>query len=143
MDSILNTKSTYDREYFITIKTEYKILEKKYLTKQEELKKWENRAKLAKENSKIKLLSEAENQVENIQDSIKHLVSKLIELKSEAGNALESTNKLPEQLSNNPAKLLKDMEKLIGDSKNIELENEIIDIEVDNDLKKLKEKIKS
>ncbi len=142
MGSILNTKSTYDREYYITIKTEYKILEKKYLTKQEELKKWENRAKLAKENSKIKLQSEAENQVENIQDSIKYLISKLIELKSEAGNALESTNKLQEQPSVNPAKLLEDMEKLIGDSKNIELENKIIDIEVDNDLKKLKEKMK-
>jgi len=131
------------KEYFITIKTEYKILEKKYLTKQEELQKWENRAKLAKENSKIKLRTEAESQVENIQNSINHLINQLIDLKLEVRKALESINTTTGQLSIDPDKLLKDLERLIGDSSTMNLEKDINTLKAENELKQLKNKIKA
>ncbi len=140
MGSILYTKSANDREYFITIKTEYMLLERKYLTNQKDLKKWENRVTLAKENNRDKLQAEAENQVEIIQNKIKHLINQLIELKVEVRKALKSITESTEQLSIDPDKLLKDLERLIGDS-TMNLEKDINTLKAENELEQLKNKI--
>ena len=140
MSSKLYTKSAYDKEYFITIKTEYKVLEKKYLSRQQELKKWENRVNLAKGNNRDKLQAEAENQVEIIQNKIKHLITQLIELEIEFKKTLESINESTEQLSIDPDKLLKDLERLIGDSA-MNLEKDINTLKAENEFEQLKNKI--
>jgi len=133
--------SKNDKEYFITIKTEYKVLEKKYLSRQQELKKWENRSKLAEENNRQKLQTEAESQVEIIRDNIKHLITQLIELEIEVKKTLESINKSTEQLSIDPDKLLTDLERLIGDSNTMDLEKNINTLKAENKLEQLKNKI--
>ena len=133
--------SKNDKEYFITVKTEYKVLEKKYLNRQQELKKWENRSKLAKENNRKELQTEAESQVEIIRDNIKHLITQLIELEIEVKKTLESINKSTEQLSIDPDKLLKDLEKLIGNSSTMNLEKDINTIKAENEVQQLKNKI--
>ena len=133
--------SKNDKEYFITIKTEYKVLEKKYLSRQQELKKWENRSKLAEENNRKKLQTEAESQVEIIRDNIKHLITQLIELEIEVKKTLESINKSTEQLSIDPDKLLTDLERLIGNSNTMDLEKNINTLKAENKLEQLKNKI--
>jgi len=133
--------SKNDEEYFITIKTEYKVLEKKYLSRQQELKKWENRSKLAEENNRKKLQTEAESQVEIIRDNIKHLITQLIELEIEVKKTLESINKSTEQLSIDPDKLLTDLERLIGNSNTMDLEKNINTLKAENKLEQLKNKI--
>jgi len=134
----MNSKN--DTEYLIAVKTEYKLLEKKYIKARENLKKWEDRVTLAKENNRDKLQAEAENQVEIIQNKIKHLINQLIELKVEVRKALKSITESTEQLSIDPDKLLKDLERLIGDS-TMNLEKDINTLKAENELEQLKNKI--
>jgi len=59
--------------YLITVKTEYKLLEKKYTKTRETLAKWENRINLARQAGKPNLQIDAESQVEIIRNEIKYL----------------------------------------------------------------------
>ena len=138
MSSLLQSNSKNDKEYLIAVKTEYKLLEKKYLKAVDKFKKWETRAKLAKEKNKSNLQAEAEGQAEIIRNNIKHLTDQLVGLKIEVKNAVKRIRETPQQLSIDPRKLLTEMENLIGDGSTMELENDINEIKVDNELEKLK-----
>jgi len=127
--------------YLITAKTEYKLLEKKYIKTKETLAKWENRIYLAKQAGKPSLQVNAESQVEIIRDNIKHLITQLIELEIEVKKTLESITKSPEQLSIDPDKLLKDLESLIGDSTTMDLEKDIKTLNAENELERLKKRM--
>ena len=144
MSSLSNSNFKNDREYLITVKTEYKLLEKKYLNSREKLEKWETRAKLAEEKGKFKLQSEAEGQAEIVRNNIKYLTEQFVGLKIEVEKALETTRKSPQQqLSIDPNKLLADMNTLIGDKQSFEIDKELKIIQVDNELEKLKKNMES
>ncbi len=135
--------SKNDKEYFIAVKTEYKLLERKYLKYKENLKKWETRISLAKEARKVNLQMEAENQVEIIRNEIKYLTDKLVNLKIEVEKTVRAIHESPQQLSIDPNKLLADINNLIGDSRSMEIEKDINKINADNELEELKKKMES
>ncbi|MCK5200097.1 MAG: hypothetical protein KAR21_17190, partial [Spirochaetales bacterium] len=70
MSSLSHADSKNDREYLITVKTEYKLLEKKYIKAREGLKKWEGRVNLARQKGKTGLQMEAEGQAEIVRNDI-------------------------------------------------------------------------
>jgi len=131
-----------DREYLITVKTEYKLLEKKYFEAKEELAKWNARINLAKEKTNTNLQTKAEKQSEIILNYITYLTGQLMELKIEVEKAALTIQESPRHLSINPGKLLTDINSLIGDKNSLNLEKEINKINVDNELEKLKRKMK-
>ncbi|MCK5672702.1 MAG: hypothetical protein KAH95_04965, partial [Spirochaetales bacterium] len=92
---MMDSKS--DKEYLITVKTEYKLLEKKFLKTREKLIKWNKRVTLAEEKGKSKLQSEAEAQAEIVKNEIKYLTEQLVGLKVEVERTLETTKKSPQQ----------------------------------------------
>lgn len=115
MSSISNSNFKNNREYLISIKTEYKLLEKKFLKAREKLGKWELRANLAEEKGKSHLKSEAEGQAEIIRNDINYLTDQLMSLKKEVEKAMKAIGELPQQqLSIDPGKLLEKMNTLIG-----------------------------
>ena len=130
--------SKIDQEYLITVKTEYKLLEQKYITARENLKKWENRVNLAKQNGKTSLQMEAEGRAEIVRNDIKYLTDQLMGLKIEVEKAVRAIHESPQQLSIDPNKLLADLNNLIGDGDTMELEKNINGIKVDNELERLK-----
>ena len=135
--------SKIDQEYLITVKTEYKLLEQKYITARENLKKWENRVNLAKQNGKISLQMEAEGRAEIVRNDIKYLTDQLMGLKIEVEKAVRAIHESPQQLSIDPNKLLADLNNLIGDGNTMELEKDINGIKVDNELERLKKEMDS
>lgn len=141
MSSLLHSNSKNDKEYLIAVKTEYKLLEKKYLHARKDLKKWENRVVLAKKNSKTVLKLEAENQSEIIRNDIKHQTDQLVGLKIEVEKAVRTIHESPQRLSIDPNQLLADMNNLIRDGGAMELEKDINGIKVDNELERLKREL--
>jgi phage shock protein A len=141
MGSLLNSNSKDDVEYLITVKTEYKLLEKKYLKNRENLKIWETRITLAKEKNNLNLQIKAEEQVEGFQGKIEYLSEKLMELKIELEKVMRSIKESPQKLSIEPDKLLADMNNLIGNSAELELEKDINTIKVENELDRLKREL--
>jgi len=135
--------SKNDKEYFIAVKTEYKLLERKYLKYKENLKKWENRIDLARQAGKSDLQIDAESQVEIIRNEIKYLTDKLVNLKIEVEKTVRAIHESPQQLSIDPNKLLADINNLIGDSRSMEIEKDINKINADNELEELKKKMES
>ncbi len=136
--------SNNDKEYLIAVKTEYKLLEKKFLKTREKLEKWEKRATLAEEKGKSKLQSEAEAQAEIVRNDIKSLTDQLVGLKVEVEKALETTRKSPQQqLSIDPNNLLAEMNTLIGNGQSLEFDKRFKIIQVDNELEELKKKMES
>ena len=136
--------SKNDKEYLIAVKTEYKLLEKKFLKTREKLEKWEKRATLAEEKGKSKLQSEAEAQAEIVRNDIKSLTDQLVGLKVEVEKALETTRKSPQQqLSIDPNNLLAEMNTLIGNGQSLEFDKRFKIIQVDNELEELKKKMES
>ncbi|MCK5674387.1 MAG: hypothetical protein KAH95_13485 [Spirochaetales bacterium] len=136
--------SKNDKEYLIAVKTEYKLLEKKFLKTREKLEKWEKRATLAEEKGKSKLQSEAEAQAEIVRNDIKYLTDQLVGLKVEVEKALETTRKSPQQqLSIDPNNLLAEMNTLIGNGQSLEFDKRFKIIQVDNELEELKKKMES
>jgi phage shock protein A len=135
--------SKNDKEYLISIKTEYKLLEQKYIKTREDLKKWETRVNLAKEKGNTNLQMEAEGRAEIVRNDIKYLTDQLMGLKTEVEKAVRALHESPQQLSIDPNKLLTDMNNLIGDSNNMELEKDINGINVDNELERLKKEMDS
>ncbi len=143
MSSLLHADSKNDREYLIIVKTEYKLLEKKYLKAREDLKIWESRVNLAKEKGKTDLQMEAEGRAEIVRNDIKYLTDQLMSLKMEVEKAVREIHESPQQLSIDPNKLLADMNNLIGDRNTIELEKDINRIKADNELERLKKDMES
>ncbi len=144
MSSLSKSKFKDDREYFISVKTEYKLLETKFLKARDKLVKWETRAILAEEKGESSLQSEAENQVEIIRNDINYLTDQLMGLKKEVEKAVTAIRELPQQqLSVDPNKLLAEMNTLIGDRQSLNLEKEIKTIKVDNELERIKKKMES
>lgn len=133
-----------DKEYLITIKTEYKLLEQKYIKIREDLKKWETRVTLAKEKGNINLQMEAEGRAEILQNDVKYLTDQLTGLKLEVEKAVRAIHESPpRELSIDPNKLLADMNNLIGDGNTMELEKDINKIKADNELERLKREMDS
>ena len=144
MSSLLHSNSKNDREYLIAVKTEYKLLERKYLKAMEKLKKWEARAHLAENKGELNLKTIAENQAEIIRNDIKYLTDQLVNLRVEVEKAAKTISRSPQQqLSVDPNKLLKEMNLLIGNETPSSLEKEINIIKVDNELEELKRKMES
>ncbi|MCK5152812.1 MAG: hypothetical protein KAQ93_00510 [Spirochaetales bacterium] len=144
MSSLLHSNSKNDREYLIAVKTEYKLLEKKFLKAKEKLDKWETRTSLAEEKGKTNLQTEAESQAEIFRSKINYLTDQLIGLKVEVEKAIRTIHISPQQqLSIDPNKLLTEMNNLIGDNNSLSLEKEIKIINVDNELEELKKKMES
>jgi|APSaa5957512622_1039677.scaffolds.fasta_scaffold75511_2 hypothetical protein len=144
MSSSSNANKQSEKQYFITVNTEYKVLEKKFLQVRENLKKWEQRVNLAKKNGKFELQIEAEGQVEIIGKKVRYITDQLMSLKMEVEKALKSLHKFSQQqLSIDPNKLLADMNNLIGDGDSMNLEKEFNNIEVDNELERLKKEMGS
>ncbi len=136
--------SKNDKEYLITIKTEYKLLEQKYIKNREDLKKWETRVTLAKEKGNTNLQMEAEGRAEILQNDVKYLTDQLIGLRLEVEKAVRAIHESPPQeLSIDPNKLLADMNNLIGDGNTMELEKDINRIKADNELERLKKEMES
>jgi phage shock protein A len=136
--------SKNDKEYLIAVKTEYKLLEKKFLKTRDKLDKWEKRATLAEEKGKFNLLSEAEAQAEIVRNDIKYMTDQLVGLKVEVEKAVDTTRKSPQkQLSIDPNNLLEEMNALIGDGQSSEFDEELKIIQVDNELEELKKKMES
>ena len=136
--------SKTDKEYLIVIKTEYKLLEKKYLKAREKLEKWEARVSLAEKKGKSNLQTEAESQVEIIRNNIKYLTDQLLSLKTELEKTVRVIHESPkQQLSIDPNKLLSDMNNLIGDKNTLIFEEEMKIIRVDTELEELKKKMES
>jgi len=136
--------SKNDKEYLIVIKTEYKLLEKKYLKAREKLEKWEARVSLAEKKGKSNLQTEAESQVEIIRNNIKYLTDQLLSLKTELEKTVRVIHESPkQQLSIDPNKLLSDMNNLIGDKNTLIFEEEMKIIRVDTELEELKKKMES
>ena len=132
------------KEYLIAIKTEYKLLEKKYLKAREKLEKWETRVNLAEEKKKLNLKADAESQVEIIRNDIKYLTDQLMSLKTELEKTARVIRESPkQQLSIDPNKLLLDMNNLIGDKNTLIFEEEMKIIKVDTELEELKKKMES
>lgn len=133
-----------DKEYLIAIKTEYKLLEQKYIKAREDLKKWETRVTLAKEKGNTNLQIEAEGRAEILQNDVKYLTDQLIGLKPEVEKAVRAIHESsPQQLSIDPDKLLADMNNLIGDGNTIEVKKDINRIKVDNELERLKKEMET
>jgi len=144
MSSLLHSNSKNDREYLIAVKTEYKLLGKKYLRAMDKLKKWELRAILAKDKGKLNLKTIAEDQTKIIKNEIKYLTDQLVGLKVEVEKAVKAIRESPQQeLSVDPNKLLKEINLLIGNENPSILEKEINIIKVDNELEELKRKMES
>jgi len=143
MSSLLHSNSKNDKEYLIAVKTEYKLLEKKYLKAMNKLKKWELRAKLAEGKGELNLKTAAENQAEIIRNDIKYLTDQLVSLKIEVEKAVSSIHKSTQPLSIDPNKLLNEMNNLIGNETPSKMEKEINIIKVDNELEELKRKMES
>ena len=149
MGPLSHADSKNDREYLITVKTEYKLLEKKYIKAMEDLKKWEARVNLAKQKGITGLQMEAEGQAEIVRNNIKYLTDQLMELKAEVEKAVRAIHESPQQLSIDPNKLLADLNNLIGDGVQTglkpvsELEKDINGIKVDNELERLKKEMES
>ena len=143
MSSLSHADSKNDREYLIAVKTEYKLLEQKYIKARENLKKWESRVNLAKEKGNTNLQMEAGGRSEIIRNDIKYLTDQLVGLKVEVEKAVRAIHESPRQLSIDPKKLLADMNNLIGDGNTMELENDINGIKVDNELERLKKEMES
>lgn len=136
--------SKNDKEYLITIKTEYKLLEQKYIKTREDLKKWKTRITLANEKGNTNLQMEAEDRAEILQNDVKYLTDQLIGLKLEVEKAVRAIHDSPPQeLSIDPNKLLADMNNLIGDGNTVELEKDINKIKADNELERLKKEMDS
>ena len=138
MSSLSHADSKNDREYLITVKTEYKLLEKKYIKAREGLKKWEGRVNLARQKGKTGLQMEAEGRAEIVRNDIKYLTDQLMSLKMEVEKAVRAIHDSPQQLSIDPNKLLADLNNLIGNGNTMELEKDINGIKVDNELERLK-----
>lgn len=143
MSSLLHADSKNDREYLITVKTEYKLLEQKYIKAREDHKKWENRVNLARQKGKTNLQMEAEGQAEIVRNDIKYLTDQLLSLKMEVEKAVRAIHESSQQLSIDPDKLLADLNNLIGDSGAMELEKDINGIKADNELERLKREMES
>ncbi len=143
MSNLSNSNSNEDRRYLIAVKTEYKLLEQKFTTARDELKKWNDRIILAKQKKMINLQAEAEKKAETIQNRIKYLTEELIKLKVEAERIIETAKTSPEKLSLDPGELLNNLKNLIGDDTPFELEKGIRNIKVDNELEKIKREMDS
>ena len=143
MSSLSNTNMKKDREYLITVKTEYKLLEQKYIKAREDLKKWETRVNLAKEKGNTNLQMEAEDRSEIIRNDIKYLTDQLMSLKTEVEKAVRTIHESPQQLSIDPNKLLADMNNLIGNGNTRVLEKDINKIKADNELERLKREMET
>lgn len=141
--SHINPKS--NRDYLITVKTEYKLLEQKYIIAREKLKKWEARVNLAKEIGKTGLMMEAEGQAELVRNDIKYLTDQLMGLRTEVEKAVGAIRESTLQLSVDPNKLLADLKNLIGDDEKPGLkpglEKDINEIKVNNELERLKKEM--
>ena len=138
MSSLFHLNSKNDKEFLIAVKTEYKLLEKKYLKAQDKLKKWETRINIAGQAGKVNLKIEAEEQAEIIRNNIKYLTEQLSGLKQEVEKAVNEIKIQPRKLSIDPNKLFADIKNLIGNSSTLILEKQINEIKVDNELKRLK-----
>ena len=143
MSSLLHSNSKNDREYLIAVKTEYKLLEKKYIKTIGKLKKWEARAILAENKGVLNLKTEAEDQTKIIRNDIRNLTDQLLGLKREVEKAVNSIQKSTRQLSVDPNKLLIEINRLIGKENPSNMEKEINIIKVDNELEELKRKMES
>lgn len=141
MSPLSNKNSVWDREYLISIKAEYNLLEQKYISVRKELKKWEGRITLAEKNGKTYLKREAEGQAELIRNDISYLTDQLMGLKTEVEKTVSEIQKQPQQMSIDPNKLLADMKNLIGENNTLELEKEINEINADYELARLKKEM--
>lgn len=141
MSSLYNANSNNDKEYLLTVKTEYKLLEKKILKTRNYLAKWEERTKLAEEKGKLSLKTEAEKQTEIFRNDINYLTDQLIGLKSELEKVANKIKETPPQLSIDPKKLLSEMNNLLGERTSLDFDKEMNIINVDNELEKLKKKM--
>jgi len=136
--------SKNDKEYLISIKTEYKLLEQKYIKTREDLKKWETRVNLAKEKGKTNLQTEAEDRAEIVRNDIRYLTDQLMGLKLEVEKAVSAIHESPQQqLSIDPNRLLAEINNLIGDGNAMELEKDINRIKADNELERLKREMET
>jgi len=134
--------SKNDKEYLIAIKTEYKLLEKKYQKTKENLGKWEARVKLAGEKSKLNLKTNAEAEVEIIKNDINYITDQLMSLKLELEKVIRLIKESPkQQLTIDPNKLLFDMNNLIGNKNTLNFEEEMKILKVDTELEELKKKM--
>ncbi len=143
MDSLSHADSKNDKEYLITVKTEYKLLEQKYIKAREDLKKWETRVNLAKQKGKTDLQMEAEGRAGIVRNDIKYLIDQLMGIKVEVEKAVRAIHESPLRLSIDPDKLLADLNNLIGDGNTMELEKDINGIKADNELERLKKEMES
>ncbi len=142
MSSLSISNSKDDRNYLIAIKTESKLLEQKFITAKDALKKWNDRIDLAKQKGLISLQTEAEKKAESIQDKIKYLTEELIKLKAETENIAKTIRSTPGELSIDPDLLLANLRNLIGEENKPTLEDEIREIKSENELDKIKENLK-
>ena len=138
MRSLSNSNSKNDLKYLVAVKTEYKLLEKKYISARDDLIKWNDRIQLAKQKDLLKLRTEAEKKAENIQSKIRYLTEELIKLKVEIERVMDTIQSIPQKLSPDPAELLSNLENLIGDGTSLKLEKEIEEIKADKELERIK-----
>ena len=129
------------KEYVLLYITALKKTDKSILNTTEELKKWENRARLAEANNKFNLIEIADKKIREIKDRLLSLKAERDELKYKVDTLKQNLkrSKLDSQYSVDADKLLAEFQMLIGEE-NTTL-NELKKLETENELDTLKEKL--
>ncbi|MCD6123430.1 MAG: hypothetical protein J7K04_16480 [Spirochaetales bacterium] len=129
------------REYVLLYITTLKKTNAEIAKINTELKKWENRARLAEANNKLDLLEIARNKVMEIKDRLAVLNGEKAELKHKVSLLKQNLkkSKLSPQYSVDADSLLAEFQMLLGEEDTAA--KELKNLEIENNLDTLKEKV--
>ncbi len=139
----MNSESSAQKEYIITLLTEYTILKKKQLSVTKELQLWKSREELAEKKGEEGLKKIAGGKREALEEKLFVLTEEKDKLKRELDREKETSKSLKEKSNRgpDPVELIHTLQNLAGED--TELKNQFNDLSIDNELKRIKQEMES
>jgi len=139
----MNSESSAQKEYIISLLTEYTILKKKHLSVAKELKLWKSREELAEKKGEEGLKKIAGGKKEALEKKLYILTEEKDKLKRELDrekgtlkSLIEKSNRAPD-----PEELIHTLQDLAGED--TELKNQFSNLSIDNELKRIKREMEN
>lgn len=139
----MNSESSAQKEYIISLITEYNILKKKYLSVEKELKLWKSREKLAEKKGEEGLKKIASGKKEALEEKLYILTEEKDKLKREIDREKETSKSLKDKSNRgpDPSDLIHTLQNLAGED--TKLKNQFNNLSIDNELKRIKREMES
>lgn len=139
----MNSESSAQKEYIISLLTEYTILKKKHLSVAKELQLWKSREKLAEKKGEEGLKKIAGGKKEALEKKLYVLTEEKDKLKRELDREKEILKSLKETSNRDPdtIELINTLQNLAGED--TELKNQFTKLSIDDELKRIKQEMES